>query len=215
MSDLQRYKDFAPTAMDAKGLNGDEHGISYWYVVARMTRDDDSVRRSNFRVLQRDAERACVDVETHTFSHWACGHFDLLLCRDDDAGTAWATAWAKALADYPIADDDDHSMLKHDDKRESWESWARCAVVRIATRALDGVSIDVDSIGVDIDDLADMADGVDSYHSNGDDEPGSYSAREIERIAARVVKHAARWVRRPCDPRAVLRHMQGVALWEV
>lgn len=214
MSDLQRYKDFAPTAMDAKGLNGEEHGISNWYVVACVTRDDDSVRRSNFRVLLRDAERDGVDVETHTFSHWGCGQFDLLLCRDDERGTAWATAWATALEDYPIADDDDHGMLEEDDRRESWESWARSDVVRIATRALDGVGIDVDSIGVDVDDLADMAEGVDSYRC-GNDEPGSYSARETQRIAARVIKHVARWTCRPCDPRAVARHMRGVALWEI
>lgn len=208
---MQRYRDFSPTAMDSKGLNGDEHGISDWYVVASVTRDEDSIRRSNFRVLQRDAERDGVDVETHTFNHWACGHFDLLLCRDDERGTAWAQSWADALADYPIADEDDHSMLEHDDKRESWESWARSDVVRIATRALDGVGIDVDNIGVDVDDLADMAERVDSYH-DGDDEPGSYSSRETKRIAARVVKHVARWIKRPCDPRAVVRHMRGVAL---
>jgi hypothetical protein len=116
---MQRYRYYAPTQFDAKGLALDDR--QDWIVVIGHNRDSDALSRSNWRVLCKDADRCGVESEIHRFGHWACGWLEILIVAP--SAEAWAEAWAEALDNYPVADDEDLSEVESDDDQQAWESY--------------------------------------------------------------------------------------------
>ena len=87
-------------------------------------RDSTLIAQSNSRVLLREIAKHPEfedQWETHDFSHWAVGwvtHFSFKAFEDGGlkptAIYVWLRDWFAKLADYPIADDDDHSAMSDD-----------------------------------------------------------------------------------------------------
>lgn len=89
--------------------------VSVWFATPfMMTRDADALTESNFEVIRDDLQHISPEgVDVHHFSHWACGWYDRLYIRKDDAAQLRAVqAWINALADYPVADEDHFSELE-------------------------------------------------------------------------------------------------------
>jgi hypothetical protein len=77
-------------------------------------RDSDALERSNYRVILEDlSTRFGDDVGEASFGHWGVGWVEEITWNAGNAELADAVAaWEAALADYPVADDEDHSALE-------------------------------------------------------------------------------------------------------
>ncbi len=114
------YRDFAPTALDTRGLSLPERQD---WLVGPCFRDRDSGPRaeSNFACLVRDMGGESETLEVHRFGHWANGWFELVLVHPSRESEL--SEFESALADYPVLDDMDLSERESDGAWEAWESW--------------------------------------------------------------------------------------------
>lgn len=119
--DCQRYRDFSPTGFDAKGLNLDDQQD---WLVAPVTRNRDSgaSEDSNFEALTAMLDDVDAEYETHSFGHWACGWFEIIIVNPEDGDALEVLGNAVcALADYPLLDDDDYDERVAVQVTEAWE----------------------------------------------------------------------------------------------
>jgi len=88
------------------------------------TRDSGPLALSNFQTVLADIGGESDTVEVHQFGHWACGYFEIILAAPGSAAAAALEGWARALADYPVADDAAHSEAEWEATAEAWSNWA-------------------------------------------------------------------------------------------
>jgi hypothetical protein len=123
---MQTYGKFSPTSCDTAGL-GCEDQQDWLVAPVGLNRDSDALGRSNWRVVVKDIQSHDNgdqdDTAVHRFGHWACGWFELLLVRPDTAAAKCAEGWEGALADYPVADDEDLSL---EEDEEAQVVWSEC-----------------------------------------------------------------------------------------
>lgn len=112
-AELPRYRDWAPTANDTRGL-ACEHRQDWVVHPCSQTRDSDALARSNYRVALEILGGESDTVETHRFGHWACGWLEIILVHPSRAEDVAKTACA--LADYPVLSDEDFSELEWEEK---------------------------------------------------------------------------------------------------
>ena len=123
-----QYKEFAPTEFDHKGLHiygDDEDDRGEWYVApVGITRDtpEGSYSYSNFKVLEQELENKCGEEwENHRFGHWGPGWFEIILVKPNSRAFWICDETERALEDYPILDEEDHSCRQWDAAVEAWE----------------------------------------------------------------------------------------------
>lgn len=118
---MRMYKDWAPSGFDAKGLALDEDR-QWWYVVpVILTRDGDCMERSNFYSAEKLMAKAdASDYERHSFGHWACGWFDILIVKPNTRAAEIAEDIERRLDNYPILDESDCSEREHEEAAEVW-----------------------------------------------------------------------------------------------
>ena len=123
-----------------------EEGGENWTIVHTESRDSDLVAKSNAKAIQAEMDKPEFkdDVLPQHFNHWAVGWVDGYAIRVyDDKGeiTPAFERWCqlvKALEDYPLLDDQDHSQMEYDEtienisdeggrlvKSEAPEDWAK------------------------------------------------------------------------------------------
>ena len=117
------YREFRPTGFDHSGLGLPDR--QDWLVApCSQTRDSGLAEQSNWscqaKVLE-EADPDGTDHETHSFGHWACGHFELVLVRPGSQAATEAKSLESALAYYPLLDDNDHSQREYDAQLEAIE----------------------------------------------------------------------------------------------
>lgn len=118
---MERYADYQPTQFDPKGYCLEDH--QDWLVAPVIqTRDSGCLERSNFRTVLADLGGESDNVEVHRFGHWGPGWFEIIIVRPDTAEATKVEQWEAALADYPIASEDDFSMLEVETACEYWET---------------------------------------------------------------------------------------------
>ena len=123
---MKTYKDFAPTGLDSRGLNADVYDIGEWLVVCGRNRDSGLLEESNFAMALQRLGGESESVQVHSFGHWACGWFEILLVNPCDADKRTiAEAIENSLADYPVLDESDYSARQWN---AACESWARMSV---------------------------------------------------------------------------------------
>ncbi|MFE0775715.1 hypothetical protein [Streptomyces sp. NPDC058861] len=105
-----------------------------WYATSIMrTRDAGPLEESNWTVVTDDLVQSHPDgVETHSFGHWACGNYDRLYVRRDDALAIRAVQnWVTRLSDYGIADEEHYSEMEwdhnHPNEIECYSSDPECS----------------------------------------------------------------------------------------
>lgn len=122
---MATYSTFQPTGFDIKGLNLSEQ--QDWFVLpVTRNRDSEALERSNWEssVSWLDTLDDTLDepaYETHSFNHWGCGWFEIILInpnRDDACKVACEIV--SSLEDYPVLDDELFSTMEW----EEFEDWA-------------------------------------------------------------------------------------------
>lgn len=117
IEELTRYRDWAPTALDCKGLGLEDR--QDWYVVPCMrTRDSEALEESNFHVALETLGGESDTVEVHRFGHWGPGWFEVILAHPDH-GKAVAEMKC-ALADYPVLNDTDFSEREYEEQSQAF-----------------------------------------------------------------------------------------------
>lgn len=131
---MERYKDYAPTAFDSKGLGLPDQGD--WYVVPVIrTRDSGPLEESNFQSALEMLGGESENVEVHRFGHWGPGWFEIILVDHDSKQAGIADDVERKLEDYPVLDDQDHAEREYDDACEAWDSWGHgdfCKAISLA-----------------------------------------------------------------------------------
>lgn len=123
---MRRYKDWAPTQFDPKGLNADRGDVdlSEWFVMGVMrTRDSGILEQSNFEAALKTLGGESDDVQVHNFGHWGPGWFEIILINPErDDLVKKAEEFLCALSEYPVADDDDFSRREYEATIENIKS---------------------------------------------------------------------------------------------
>ena len=93
-------------------------------IVYGKNRDSDILTLSNFDCFLALLGGESDFVVIHSFSHWACGYFDLLFVdKNDTEKLDIAEKIAARLDDYPVLDEDDFSNRE---QQEAVEIWKNC-----------------------------------------------------------------------------------------
>lgn len=118
------YSKFAPTGFDIKGLSLPDR--QDWLVApCSVNRDSSVLEQSNWSVqaeIAQDADPTYTDHESHSFNHWACGWFEILLVRPGSPAADALDKLEAALSDYPVADDADYSSAQWDEAARIWQN---------------------------------------------------------------------------------------------
>jgi hypothetical protein len=128
MAELVRYRNYAPTGFDTRGLNGEDAGISDWYVAPVIkTRDATVLEESNFAAALALLGGEGPAVEVHSLGHWACGHFEIILVSPYTSRVYDLETIVERLDNYPILDEEDLGERESD---EIYETWKNCYGLR-------------------------------------------------------------------------------------
>ena len=106
---MQLYRDYQPTSFDSKAnFPGNTESIDNWYVAPVIkTRDSKIFDEVNFEAVLELLGGESEKVEIHSFRHWACGWYELILVHPD-LKTDLETI-EKSLDNYPLLDEDEYS----------------------------------------------------------------------------------------------------------
>ncbi len=118
---MKRYRDWAPTGFDIKGLGASRHNIGHWYVAPIiLNRDSDILEQSNWQVITNDLNAdKDVGVKIHRFNHWANGWFEIVLVHPWNKNAVnKCEQWESHLSDYPVASDDHFSNMEFEAQGE-------------------------------------------------------------------------------------------------
>lgn len=117
------YSKFRPTQFDTAGLALDDR--QDWLVCpVGKNRDSDCLERANFYSLGSEIKKLDPegnDHEEHSFNHWACGHFEILVVRPNSACAKAATDAEERLEEYPILDENLFSTYETAEADEIWK----------------------------------------------------------------------------------------------
>jgi hypothetical protein len=96
-------------------------------------RDSDALDRSNFQVITEDLQSRFPDAFTiEGSSHWLVGWVDVVrIDTSNDAAVVAAMDWAYQLEQYPVADDEHHSNLEHEEDQEYYDAGGRDDLVKM------------------------------------------------------------------------------------
>jgi len=140
---MKRYKDWSPTDLDIAGLNAETLDIGEWYVApCILTRDSKALETSNFAACVRlCTEGDCNNDnwQRHSFGHWACGFFEVLLVRPDSAAYKAMERAEERLEDYCALDEDDWSNREHETVCEVWDSMSMRERIRMCVERRESV----------------------------------------------------------------------------
>ena len=134
--DFPRYGDWSPTQFDSN-IDIDR---SDWLVMPVMqTRDSGPLDQSNFACFLDALGGEGETVEVRRFGHWGPGWFEIIIIDPNDvAAQSVAYDCARALQDYPVLNDTDHSIRESEAEMESWSTWAYKDFSRECEKLLQG-----------------------------------------------------------------------------
>lgn len=138
---LVRYKDWAPTGCDIKGLSLSEY--QDWYVApVSRSRGPRPLEESNFRVALKSYEELDKKGEDYfiaRFNHWGPGWIEIILVRPDSEVAKEAQRDSDCLSQYACLSDSDYSELELEAKQSYWENCSIQKRIDLCNEA--GVSI--------------------------------------------------------------------------
>lgn len=85
-------------------------------------RDSDVLTNSNFEVILADLQSIDDRVDSISFGHFAVGWVEEIMVPLTGAVCDAVQGWVDALADYPVASDDDYNEREHADAIETLEN---------------------------------------------------------------------------------------------
>lgn len=117
-----RYKEYAPTPFDTKGLALYDERQEWFVAPCGVNRDSEALDRSNWAVQLDSLGGESDDVEVHRFGHWACGWLEIVIVRPGTAAAAEAARIEEDLANHPVLDDAHFSALEGEEAAETWKN---------------------------------------------------------------------------------------------
>lgn len=121
---MQTYSKFRPTQFDSAGAFLPDQAD--WLVVpCGQNRDSGQLDQSNFAAALALLGGESEDVEVHSFNHWACGWFEIIIVRPGTLAADLAETIEGRLEDYPVLDEEDLSSREWEAYIESWNSYAK------------------------------------------------------------------------------------------
>ena len=127
-TDLTKYKDYQPSALDSKNnyISWDqeaEKNLADWLIAPVIkTRDADLLEQSNFDTALDLLGGESDNVQIHNFGHWACGHYDIILVKPDTDQAKIAQEIYERLQNYAILDETHFSELEHEQTLDNIKS---------------------------------------------------------------------------------------------
>lgn len=185
---LQTIAQWRPTTHDA--ALGDFSALARrqdWLVCPVMrTRGSDVLTRANWAAQDNAlaAQAALDEVETHTFNHWACGWYELVIVKPNTRAHEIAAEIACSLEGYGVLSDEIYAETEYENAREVWDRSDVIETLRdagVSERTLEALSMDRDAVSAILDFML----------SNTDHETGAEGQFQFQSLtrdnAARVV----------------------------
>lgn len=129
-----RYKDYRPSAFDARGL-GCEDKQDWFVAPCSRTRDSNIRENSNFEACLKSLGGEDETVEVASFGHWACGWFEIILVHPSRLDEVERIEGA--LAHYPVLDDHDLAMREADTIDEAWDLYGLGELVDVMQKEFE------------------------------------------------------------------------------
>ena len=104
---------------------GDDSDYKDWYGFVGQSRDSLPLERSNFQVVTAELERIDPggdDWFSASYGHWAVGWIEEIYVRPGSKCQDYAEEVAKALADYPVLDDEHFSEVETEEANKTWQN---------------------------------------------------------------------------------------------
>lgn len=116
-----QYKDYRPFQFDSKGLALPDR--QDWFVLPiGRNRDSGPLDESNFFSALKMLGGEGDDVEVHSFGHWACGWFEIILIRPESSQQNEGEDIENFIDDYPIIDEEDFSLRETEANLLTWQN---------------------------------------------------------------------------------------------
>lgn len=120
---MQTYKTFAPTGFDTAGAFLPDQQA--WLVApCGVNRDSDALARSNYAAQMAELQSVDPegnDWEEHSFGHWACGHFEIVIIRPGSPAETAMEEIESRLSDYAVLDEEDWSAREYEEACDTWD----------------------------------------------------------------------------------------------
>lgn len=131
---MQRYKDYAPSQFDTKGLGLEDR--QNWFVLpVSRTRDSGMLDESNFVCVVKALGGESETLEIHRFGHWGPGWFEIALIHP--SREAEGEKIEAALSYYPVFDEADFSEREQEAILPAWEAWGHAEWARKVLECCD------------------------------------------------------------------------------
>lgn len=135
---LQTYRNYRPTQFDTQGLALADR--QDWLVCPVIrTRDAGPLERTNYRIALLTLGGESETVEVHSFNHWGCGWFDIILVKPGTEAATLAQGIADSLDSYPCLDDYALSEEEDNQAQSVWDDMPLRSRIEVCQRF--GVSI--------------------------------------------------------------------------
>lgn len=128
---MKRYRDYAPTAFDCKGLGLPDR--QDWLVAPVIrTRDSGVKAESNFEAALKILGGESKAVEVHRFNHWGPGWFEIILVHPSREREVEDIE--RSLENYPLLDDEDFSSREYEAACDYWEACSLREKIRLCVK---------------------------------------------------------------------------------
>jgi len=98
------------------------------FVMYSRTGDSGILLNSNYETILDRLGITTTETDTEftaCFGHWACGHVDAILIREDSPKLAECEAILSEIEDYPSLDEDDYFEREIEEMHEAWAQMDR------------------------------------------------------------------------------------------
>jgi len=94
--------------------------------VGRSRDTECAIALSNFYVFLEALGGESETVQVHSFNHWGCGWFEIILIDPaDKEAVRLAEDMEAGLSDYPVLDDQAMRNIEMEQQEKSWDNWLR------------------------------------------------------------------------------------------
>jgi hypothetical protein len=108
---------------------------SGYFTLLGKNRDSEILSISNFEVAKKKLSVAIEkeEVLAETFSHWACGHFTILMVSEKASPLTLKKVKEikESLSEYPVLDDDDYQDRTREEQLENFQLFGKVDILNL------------------------------------------------------------------------------------
>lgn len=145
---MQTLREFKPTPFDSSPAAFIPDQSDWIVAPVSRTRDSGALDQSNFEAALAMLGGESDTVEVHRFGHWGPGWFEIIICAPEHEGALYDME--RALADYPLLDEEDFCNREHEEYMESWGNGAQYDFSREVERAFRNEGAELSDLAIDV-----------------------------------------------------------------